>query len=117
MGGCPMTTLRRLLLAFVLILAASSTIAAEGYTASQLVRDKGMDALIARTGESRPVMRLTFTPDEIVAVMQADTGGSFSQWVVGRIDMGILNLHMVSGPSPVTDAGIVDDPAGAYFRL
>ena len=112
-----MTQLRRLFLAFLLIVTASAAQAADGYTASQLVRDKGMDALIARTGDTRPVMRLTFTPDEITAVMQADTGSSFAQWAVGRIDMGILNLHMVTGPSLVTDAGIVDDPAGAYFRL
>ena len=112
-----MTMLRRLLLAFTLMLAAPAAMAAEGYTASQLVRDKGMEALIARTGGTRPVVRLTFTPDEITAVMQADTGSSFAQWVVGRIDMGILNLHVVSGPSPVTDNGLVDDPAGAFFRL
>ena len=93
-----MTMLRRLLLAFTLMLAAPAAMAAEGYTASQLVRDKGMEALIARTGDTRPVVRLTFTPDAITAVMQADTGSSFAQWVVGRIDMGILNLHVVSGP-------------------
>jgi hypothetical protein len=112
-----MTLLRRLLLAFAIVATASAAPAAEGYTTSENVRDKGMDALVARTGESRPVMRLTFTPNEIVAVTQADSGSSFSEWVVGRIDMGIMNLHFVTGPTSVPDAGIVDDPSGAYFRL
>lgn len=112
-----MTLLRRLLLAVMLILAAPAAMAAEGYTVSGPVRDKGIDALLARTGETRPVVRLTFTPNEIIALMQADAGSGFAQWVVGRLDMGIMNLHMVTGPSAVADTGLVDDTSGAYFRL
>jgi hypothetical protein len=112
-----MTMLRRLLLALVLVLTAGSVTAAEPYTTAALVRDKGIAALVARMGESRPVARLTFTPDEIVAVAQADAGSGFAQWIVRRLDLGIMNLHYVNGPTQAFDSGIVDDPAGAYFRL
>jgi hypothetical protein len=111
-----MMMLRRLLLALALVVTASSALAAEGYTEAQLVREKGIEALLAKMGESRPVVRLTIGPDEIVAVTQPDSGSDFAQWVVSRMDLGLLNLHFVSGPSPVSDNGIVDDPSGAYFR-
>jgi hypothetical protein len=112
-----MTMLRRLLLALVLVLTAGSVTAAEPYTTAALVRDKGIAALVARMGESRPVVRVTFAPDEIVAVAQADAGSGFAQWIVRRLDLGIMNLHYVNGPTQAFDSGIVDDPAGAYFRL
>ena len=112
-----MTMLRRLVLAFALVVTASSALAAEGYTAAEEVRDKGLEALVARMGESRPVVRLTVSPDEILAVTQADSGSSFAQWSVSRLDLGVMNLHWVTGPSEAMDSGIVDDPSGAYFRL
>ena len=112
-----MTMLRRLLVALVLLVAASPALAAESYTSAQSVRDKGVDALIGKMGESRPVVRLTFAPDEIVAVTQADAGSDFVQWTVSRLDLGIVNFHVVSGPSPTYESGVVDDPSGAYFRL
>ncbi len=109
--------LRRLFLTLALIVTASAALAAEGYTGAQPVRDKGIDALVAKMGESRPIVRLTFGPGEIVAVTQANSGSDFAQWVVSRMDLGLLNFHFVSGPSAAFDSGIVDDPSGAYFRL
>lgn len=112
-----MLMLRRLFVALALILIAPAALAAEPYTSSQPVRDKGLEALIAKMGESRPLVRLTFTPDEIVAVTQADAGADFVQWTVSRMDLGLMNFHFVSGPSQAYDSGIVDDKSGAYFRL
>ncbi|MEO7221848.1 MAG: hypothetical protein ABIY37_05195, partial [Devosia sp.] len=112
-----MMMLRHLFLAFALVVTASASLAAESYTTAGAVRAKGMDALVARMGESRPVVRLTFSPDEIIAVTQPDAGSGFAQWGVSRLDLGLLNFHFVSGPSLVSDNGIVDDPSGAYFRL
>ena len=112
-----MPMLRRLFVAFVLILIATAAPAAESYTSADTVRQKGLDALIGKMGESRPVVRLTFTPDEIVAVTQADAGSDFAQWTVSRMDLGLVNFHFVSGPSQAFDSGFVDDPSGAYFRL
>ena len=112
-----MPMLRRLSAAFVLVLATSAAMAAESYTGAQTVREKGLEALVAKMGGSRPVVKLTFAPDSIVAVTQADAGSDFAQWTVSRMDLGIVNFHFVSGPSAAYDSGIVDDPAGAYFRL
>lgn len=109
--------LRRLLVALALIFVLSPAQAAEAYTISGLVRDKGMAALIAKVGESRPVVRLTFTPDEITAVTQANAGSDFAQWTVSRLNLGIVNFHFVNGPSVAYDSGVVDDPSGAFFRL
>jgi hypothetical protein len=112
-----MPMLRRLIVAFALVLIASASMAAESYTGAQTVRDKGMDALIAKMGASRPVVRLTFSPNEIVAVTQADAGSNFVQWTVSRVDLGLVNFHFVGGPAMAYDSGVVDDPASAYFRL
>ncbi|HYD05981.1 MAG TPA: hypothetical protein VEC60_09650, partial [Reyranella sp.] len=112
-----MLMLRRLFVALALILIAPAALAAEPYTSSQPVRDKGLEALIAKMGESRPLVRLTFTPGEIVAVTQADAGADFVQWTVSRMDLGLMNFHFVSGPSQAYDSGIVDDKSGAYYRL
>ena len=87
--------LRRLLLALVVVLAASAAMSAESYTTAQPVRAKGIEALVAKTGESRPIVRLTIRPDEIVAVTQSDSGSDFAQWTVARMDLGLLNLHFV----------------------
>ena len=89
-----MLMLRRLFVALALILIAPAALAAEPYTSSQPVRDKGLEALIAKMGESRPLVRLTFTPDEIVAVTQADAGADFVQWTVSRMDLGLMNFHL-----------------------
>lgn len=112
-----MMLLRRLLVALALVLTASPVLAAESYTSAATVREKGMAALLARMGESRPVARLTFSPNEIVAVAQADAGDGFLQWTVTRIDLGIVNFHMVSGPSTAYESVVVDDTSGAFFRL
>lgn len=109
--------LRRLFVVLALIVTALPAWAAQSYTAAETVRDKGLDALVARMGESRPVARLNFSPDEIVAITQADAGGGFVQWTVGRLDLGLLNFHFVTGPSQAYDSNVVDDPSGAYFRL
>jgi hypothetical protein len=116
-GDLPMMMLRRLLLALALVVTASPAFAAQSYTAAQTVRDKGMAALVARMGESRPVARLTFAPDEITAKTQADTGDGFVEWGVSRLDLGVLNFHFVSGPNAAYDSGVVDDKSEAYFRL
>ena len=99
-----MPMLRRLFVAFVLILIATAAPAAESYTSADTVRQKGLDALIGKMGESRPVVRLTFTPDEIVVVTQADAGSDFAQWTVSRMDLGLVNFHFVSGPSQALTA-------------
>lgn len=111
-----MTMLRHLLLAIVIAMAAAPAMAAETYTSAQTVRDKGIEALLGKVGYTRPVAKLTFTPDEISVVAQAD-GGGFAQWVAGRMDLGIVNLHFVNGPTAYPDSGLVDDQAGAFFRL
>ncbi len=112
-----MLMLRRLFVAFVLALTASSAVAADSYTGAQAVREKGLEALIARIGESRPVVKLRFSPDAIVVVAQADAGRDFAEWTVSRLDLGIANFHFVSGPSTAYDSGVVDEPSAAYFRL
>lgn len=112
-----MPMLRRLFVVLALVLIAPPALAAESYTSAPLVRDKGFEALIAKMGESRPVVRLTVSLDQIVAVTQADAGSDFAEWTVSRMDLGIMNLHFVNGPSQAYDSGIVDDKSGAYFRL
>lgn len=113
-----MTSLRRLFLALsIVLLAAVPVTAAETYTSAQTVRDKGLDALIARTGESRPVAKLIFSPDEIIVVAQSDSGSGFASWTVSRLDLGIVNFHFVNGPVVYPDSGLVDDTASAFFRL
>lgn len=112
-----MTMLRRLFLAFAIVIAAAPALAAEGYTSAKAARDKGMEALVEKMGESRPVARLTFAPEEIIAIGQADSGSGFAQWSVSRLDLGLVNFHLVNGPVRYADSGIVDDQSGAYFRL
>jgi hypothetical protein len=111
-----MTMLRRLFLALLVVMLAAPVMAAESYTSAKIVRDKGMEALLAKVGATRPVAKLTFAPDEITAVGQSDSGG-FARWSVGRVDMGLLNLHFVNGPVAYPDSGLVDDPSGAFFAL
>jgi hypothetical protein len=112
-----MTMLRHLFLVLLVVMAAAPAMAAETYTSAQAVRDKGMQALLGKMGETRPIVRLTFAPDEIAAVGQADSGGGFAQWTASRLDLGMMNLHFVNGPVTYPDSGLVDDPSGAYFRL
>lgn len=113
-----MSMLRRLFLALpLLLIATASAVAAESYTSSATVREKGLEALIGKVGETRPITRLAFSPNEITVVAQPDSGDGFVQWTVRRVDMGVMNLHFVNGPTAYPDAGIVDDNSSAYFRL
>jgi hypothetical protein len=113
-----MTMLRSLVLGFALILLAAPSIASDRtYTSDAEVRGKGLDALIAKVGETRPIARLLFTPDEIALNGQADSGDAFLQWTASRVDLQIFNLHMVTGPIRGDDFSFVDDESGAFFRL
>ena len=79
-----MPMLRRLFVALALILVAPAALAAEPYTSAPLVREKGFEALVGKMGENRPVVRLTVSPDQIVAVTQADSGSATSCSVLMR---------------------------------
>ena len=101
----------------VLMLLASPAIAERSYTDDAAVRQKGLDALVARMGETRPVARLRFTPDDIEATSQADSGDELLVWTAHRLDLQLMNFHTVTGPTPRDDFSVVDDQAGAFFRL
>jgi hypothetical protein len=113
-----MTMLRSLIVGFALIMVAlPATSADRTYTSDSEVREKGLNALMAKMSETRPVASLRFTPDEIVAMGQSDGGDGFLQWTAGRLNLQLFNLHMVSGPTVVDNFSVVDDRSGAFFRL
>jgi len=113
-----MMTLRSLLLGFALTLMALPAMAADRtYTSDTEVREKGLNALTAKMSETRPLASLRFTPDEIVATAQSDSGGGFLQWSASRLNLQLFNLHMVTGPTVVDNFSVVDDPSGAFFRM
>lgn len=110
--------MRAMLLALALMFAALPAMAADRtYTNNADVRYKGMAALVARMGETRPVARLLFTPDKIIATMQADSGRDFAEWTAHRTDLLVANIHSVTGPRRVSAFDLVGDVSGAYFRL
>jgi hypothetical protein len=111
-----MSMLRPLLALAMLVWIAPAFAVDRTYTSDAEVRGKGLDALVAKMSESRPVARLRFTPDAIEATAQADRGDGFLQWTVGRVDLQLLNLHMVSGPVEIADFSFIDDESGAFFR-
>lgn len=113
-----MTLPRSLLLGLVLVVVALPALAADrSYTDDAEVREKGMNALVAKMGETRPVARLRITPGDIEVAAQADSGDGFLQWTVNRVDLQLVNLHMVTGPTRADDFSLVDDETGAFFRL
>lgn len=102
---------------FALVLLASQAVAADrSYTDDAGVRQRGLEALMVRVNETRPLARLLFTPNEIEATAQADTGRDLLQWSVSRLDLRLFNLHNVTGPSRVNDLGLVEDQRSGYFR-
>lgn len=110
--------MRSLLLALMMVVVAAPAMAAErDYTSSSEVRSKGIEALVARMGVTRPMARLVFTPDTIVATMQADSGRDFAEWTAHRTDLLIANIHSVTGPRQVAAFDLVDEVSGAFFRL
>src|SRR5688500_19236120 len=112
-----MTMLRSLLPALALaVLALPATAADRTYTDDAEVREKGMNALVAKMGETRPIARLRINPGDIEVAAQADSGDGFLQWTVNRVDLQLFNLHMVTGPVRADNFSVVDDEAGAFFR-
>jgi hypothetical protein len=109
--------MRPLLALMLLVTMAFPAAAAESYTASNAVREKGIESLVARMGETRPVTRLTFSPDELGMIGQSDSGDGLALWTVRRMDLGFMNFHFVDGPVAYPDSGVVDDVSGAFFRL
>ncbi|MGV3490794.1 MAG: hypothetical protein ACO1OG_05660 [Devosia sp.] len=109
--------MRALLLSLMLVLAAPVMAADRSYTGDREARDRGVATLVDKMGATRPVARLSFGPDQIVATMQADSGRAFAEWAVRRVDVLVGNLHVVTGPRSVPAFDLVDDLSGAFFRL
>lgn len=110
--------MRPMLLALMLVVATLPAMAADRtYINNQAVRDKGVAALVARMGETRPAARLLFTPDKIIATMQDDSGPDFAEWTAQRTDLLVANIHSVTGPRRVPAFDLVGDVSGAFFRL
>ena len=98
--------MRPMLLALMLVVATLPAMAADRtYINNQAVRDKGVAALVARMGETRPAARLLFTPDKIIATMQDDSGPDFAEWTAQRTDLLVANIHSVTGPRRGRHAG------------
>ncbi len=113
-----MTTIRRLLLTLLLLAGVAPALAADGgYITDAALRDRALAALVAAAGETRPISRLTFTPDEIVLRAQPDSGRDLVEWRARRLDLVAFTHNWIGGPQRVVHSGLVDDPAGSYFRL
>ncbi len=88
------------------------------YTDDAEVRESGHERPRREDGRNAPDRAVRINPGDI------EVRGAGRQrrrlpacWTVNRVDLQLFNLHMVTGPRAADNFSVVDDEAGAFFRL
>lgn len=84
------------------------------YLNSSALRAQAMAQVFVPIGPARAIARILISADAIDVTVQGRQD-DLEKWTVSRLNLLLFTQNLVSGPTPVVDHGVVNDPRGAYF--